>query len=142
MPDAAAALIIDDAHRVLLIREGYEAGRYGLPGGVIEAGETPRDAVIREVHEELGLSVEPQELVAVYYLRTDRSEGLRFFFRCEVIDGRPKVPESGEIADFLWAPRDNLPRPLTNTAPHAIADWTDGRAGIYREIDLRTDSRT
>ena len=101
MPDAAAALIIDDANRVLLIREGYEAGRYGLPGGVIEAGETPRDAVIREVHEELGLSVEPQELVAVYYLRTDRSEGLRFFFRCEVIDGRPKVPESGEIADFL-----------------------------------------
>ena len=68
MPDAAAALIIDDANRVLLIREGYEAGRYGLPGGVIEAGETPREyAVIREVHEELGLSVEPQELVAVYY---------------------------------------------------------------------------
>jgi 8-oxo-dGTP pyrophosphatase MutT (NUDIX family) len=137
VPDAAAALIIDDANRVLLKREGYEAGRYGLPGGVIEAGET-RDAVIREAHEELGLRVEPRELVAVYYLRTDRSEGLRFFFRCEVIDGRPNVPESGEIADFVWAPRDDLPRPLTNTAPHAIADWTEGRAGIYPEIDART----
>ena len=62
-----------------------------------------------------------------------------------MIDGRPgKFPESGEIADFLWAPRDNLPRPLTNTAPHAIADGTDGagRHRIERLHLLKTGSRT
>jgi len=41
---AAAALIFDQAGRVLLIREGYGERRYGLPGGVIEDGETPRAA--------------------------------------------------------------------------------------------------
>ena len=122
MPDAAAALIIDHANRVLLVREGYEAGRYGLPGGVIEAGETPRDAVVREVHEELGLTVKTRDLVAVYYLRTDRSEGLRFFFHCEVIEASLSFPSRARLPISPWTPTDDLPRPLTNTAPHAIAD--------------------
>lgn len=137
MPDAAAALISDECGRVLLIREGYGAERYGLPGGVIEAGETPRDATAREVREELGLTVEPHELVAVYHLRTDRGEGLRFFFRCRVIDGEPALHAAGEIAAFLWARADDLPMPLTSTAPYAIKDWAAGRIGIYREIDAR-----
>jgi ADP-ribose pyrophosphatase YjhB (NUDIX family) len=122
----------------LLIREGYGAERYGLPGGVIEPGETPREATIREVREELGLTVEPHDLVAVYHLRTDRGEGLRFFFGCGVIDGEPSIPSGGEIATFLWSGIEELPSPLTTTAPHAIADWVAGRVGVYRELDARS----
>jgi 8-oxo-dGTP pyrophosphatase MutT (NUDIX family) len=138
MPSAAAALIFDDADRILLIREGYGRKRYGLPGGVIESGESPRTATVREAGEELGLLVDPAELVAVYYLRTDRGEGMRYFFRCDILEGEPTLSGTGEIAGFVWAEADMLPAPLTTTAPYAIADATAGRVGVYREIDARS----
>jgi ADP-ribose pyrophosphatase YjhB (NUDIX family) len=137
VPDAAAAVIFDAEGRVLLMREAYERERYGLPGGVIEEGESPRSAAIRETHEELGLVVTAHELIAVYHLRTNRSDGLRFFFRCEIVGGTPTVPPTGEVAGFVWARVDALPEPLTTTAPYAVEDATKGQRGIYREIDAR-----
>jgi 8-oxo-dGTP pyrophosphatase MutT (NUDIX family) len=137
---AAAALIFDTNGRVLLMREGYGRKRYGLPGGVIEEGETPRAAAVREVKEELGLDVEATELVAVYHLRTQRSEGLRFFFRCEILHGEPAIPDTGEVTDFLWSSPTALPSPTTTTAPFAIRDGSAGHTCVYREIDTRNQA--
>jgi 8-oxo-dGTP diphosphatase len=124
------------------MREGYGRRRYGLPGGVIEEGETPRAAIIREAREELGLVVEPRELVAVYHLRTDRGDGMRFFFRCTVVRGDPAVPTTGEVAEFIWVRPEELPEPLTTTASAAVADAARGATGVYREIDARTTKTT
>jgi 8-oxo-dGTP diphosphatase len=134
---AAAVLIFDTEGRVLLIREGYGRKRYGLPGGVIEEGETPRAAALREVKEELGLDVQATDLVAVYHLRGARGEGLRFFFRAEILHGEPVVPDTGEITGFFWTSPSALPMPTTDTAPFAIRDGLAGRTGVYREIDTR-----
>ena len=51
--------------RVLLVRRGTEPlkGRWSLPGGLLELGESLADGVVREVKEETGLVVEPVELV-------------------------------------------------------------------------------
>jgi len=59
------AIIKDDAGRLLLIQRGHdpEAGRWSLPGGRIEPGETDEQALIREVREETGLAVTCQHLV-------------------------------------------------------------------------------
>jgi ADP-ribose pyrophosphatase YjhB (NUDIX family) len=59
-----AAVIFRDA-RVLLQRRD-DNGRWGLPGGSVEPGESVRTAVIREVREETGLDVEPLRLIGVY----------------------------------------------------------------------------
>lgn len=60
---AVAALILR-ADAVLLARRGenreWYPGVWELPGGHVKAGETPRAAVVRELHEELGISVEPE----------------------------------------------------------------------------------
>jgi acetyl-CoA carboxylase carboxyl transferase subunit beta len=56
---AAGAVVRDPAGRLLLVQRGHdpEAGRWTLPGGRVEAGETPAQAVVREVAEETGLVV-------------------------------------------------------------------------------------
>ena len=55
------AVVLDAAGRLLLIRRGHDPhrGLWSLPGGRIEAGESPEQAVVREVREETGLDVAP-----------------------------------------------------------------------------------
>ncbi|WP_131741584.1 NUDIX domain-containing protein [Actinomadura roseirufa] len=50
---AAAALLLDDLGRILLVKPTYKEGWF-LPGGVIEANESPLSACVRECEEELG----------------------------------------------------------------------------------------
>lgn len=59
-----AAVIFEDG-RVLLQRRD-DSGRWGLPGGAVDPGESVRVAIIREVREETGLEVEPVRLIGVY----------------------------------------------------------------------------
>jgi mutator protein MutT len=62
----AGAVVRDDAGRLLLVRRGREpgAGRWSLPGGRVEPGETPAAAAAREVAEETGLVVTVGALLA------------------------------------------------------------------------------
>ena len=56
---AAGAVVRDDQDRLLLVRRGREPGlgRWSLPGGRVEPGESPEQAAVREVEEETGLRV-------------------------------------------------------------------------------------
>jgi 8-oxo-dGTP diphosphatase len=66
----AACVLLDAEGRVLLARrpEGRPlAGLWEFPGGKIEAGEEPEDAVIRELHEELGIAIAKQDLAPLTF---------------------------------------------------------------------------
>jgi len=58
-------VIKDERGRLLLIKRGHEpgAGLWSLPGGRIEPGETDAEALVREMLEETGLTVEPGRLI-------------------------------------------------------------------------------
>lgn len=64
-PLVGVGAVIVHAGRVLLIRRGTEPlrGHWSIPGGLVDVGESLHQAVVREVQEETGLTVEPVELI-------------------------------------------------------------------------------
>ncbi|WP_023603483.1 phosphatase PAP2 family protein [Aliivibrio logei] len=74
MEPKGAVCVIDDGHRVVLIKE-LITGKYSLPGGLIDKGETPQQAAEREAWEEAGLIVTAKDLL----YKDDKA----FFYRCK-----------------------------------------------------------
>ncbi|RLQ94223.1 NUDIX hydrolase [Falsibacillus albus] len=62
----AVAVIVDDEGRVLLQERTYPQGVWGLPGGLMELGESTEDVAKREVLEETGLTIDELKLINVY----------------------------------------------------------------------------
>ena len=108
-----AVIVRDDC--VLLIRRGTAPllGEWSLPGGVLECGETLREAVAREAHEETGLVVETGEMLGVYERIIPGEEGrVRYHFvlidfLCHAVGGELKA--GSDAADVRWFTRDELP---------------------------------
>ena len=67
-PLVGVGAIIIEEDRVALVRRGHPPlkGRWSIPGGVLEVGETLRTAVVREAFEETALTIEPGELLGVF----------------------------------------------------------------------------
>ena len=62
--DVAAGILIDGKGHILLAQRAdhqHQGGKWEFPGGKIEVGETPEQALCRELQEELGVQVEPQD---------------------------------------------------------------------------------
>lgn len=126
----AAAICFDEQRRVLLIKENYGRRRWSLPGGAIEAGETPEQAVLREAYEETGTRVSIEHLVGEY--RLDNGFVV-YAFRCTIVAGTPAVPPTGEIAEIVWRHADDLPVPRSNVLHYAVPDAAAGRRNLVRE---------
>jgi 8-oxo-dGTP pyrophosphatase MutT (NUDIX family) len=112
---AAGAVIIDSAGRILLQEKTFEAGWF-LPGGAIEPGEHPEEALVREVVEETGLIVRPGKVLLIVggpayryeYPNGDRVEITGPIYRCEVV-GRTDGPIDEETKRIEYFTRDTMP---------------------------------
>jgi ADP-ribose pyrophosphatase YjhB (NUDIX family) len=109
----AGAVVSDEDGRVLLLHHRFRAGSgWGIPGGFIEKGENPSDALKRELREEIGLELESAELALARTLK--RPTQVEIVFRC-----RPRVgsvvpkPQSMEIKSIAWFKPDELPPELS-----------------------------
>jgi 8-oxo-dGTP diphosphatase len=104
---AVSAAIIRDG-QVLIVRRARPPahGMFTLPGGVVEAGETLFEAVVREVEEETALIIAPVGLVGFreVILRDDEDRVARHFvilpFAARWISGEPRLNE--ELAEAHW----------------------------------------
>lgn len=106
----AGAVVVDGRGRVLLLKHVFRTGSgWGIPGGFIERGEQPEDAVRRELQEEAGLELERAELAFTRTLARPRQ--IEIIFCC-----RPRgeaTAQSLEIKSVKWFALDELPPELT-----------------------------
>lgn len=100
--------------RALLVRRGKEPlrGRWVVPGGTVELGETLEDAVVREVREETGLAVRPLEVMKVFDAIERDAAGVRFHYvvvdyRCAFVAGDLRAGSDAE--DAAWVGETDLP---------------------------------
>lgn len=122
-------MIFDHAGRVLLVRENYERRRFALPGGALEDGETPEEAVVRETREETGVAIAIDHLVGTYTL----DDGFTAHaFRCAIVEGTPSVPATEEIAWVGWHTAHALPTPRSNVLHYAVPDAVLGLRDVVR----------
>jgi 8-oxo-dGTP diphosphatase len=106
---------------------GYFDGWYGLPVGHVEADELPIKGLIREMHEELGMTIDPEHahLVHTMYRRKDDHSPNRadLFFVVDEWTGEPTICEPHKCDGLEWCTIDTLPQktiPYVADALHAI----------------------
>ncbi len=97
---SVAGVVIREG-RVLLARHTYGAGRGKLivPGGYLQQGETPQDALRREMMEETHITVEPREIIGIRFNMHD----WYVVFRADYVDGEA-TSDGDENSEVLWMP--------------------------------------
>ncbi len=110
---AVGAVIRDDRDRLLLIRRGREPGRgrWSIPGGRVEPGESARDAVVREVEEETGLRVVVTGLAG--FVERPGPDGVvyeieDFFARVEPGTDPHRLVAGDDAEDAQWWPTHRI----------------------------------
>lgn len=97
---SVAGIAMEDG-KVLLARHTYGggAGKYIIPGGYLNHGESPQEGIIREFMEETGLRVRPEALVGIRFNMKD----WYVVFLVKVLDGK-LIPDMKEIDDLRYFP--------------------------------------
>lgn len=105
--DVAVGLIVQGDQTLIAWRGGerHQGDRYEFAGGKVDAGETPAQALIRELHEELGITVLRQQfLQRLTYAYPEKTVRLHVY-RVDQFDG---VPHGREGQPLLWVPINQL----------------------------------
>jgi 8-oxo-dGTP diphosphatase len=106
-PAIAAAIIVQDG-RVLMTRRRYSEGSlvWGFPTGEVEPGESPEQAAVREVQEEIALEVAVERRLGE---RTHPNTGRHMvYMACRVVSGTADLVDHEELAELAWCALDEL----------------------------------
>jgi 8-oxo-dGTP pyrophosphatase MutT (NUDIX family) len=123
-------LLLRDGDRILLglRRGGFAAGMYGPPAGHLELGESVLDALTREAHEEIGITIASADARFVQVMHNAYGIGrIAFFFEVRTWSGDITNREPDKCDELRWFPLDGLPDALM--VPYirdAIASYREG----------------
>jgi len=138
---AAGALFLDEAGRVLLVNPTYKP-QWEIPGGIVEENESPRQGCMREVQEEIGLSIAPDRLLSVNYQRrqSGRTDSVIFIFWGGILDAetisRIHLPPD-ELSEFGFFELDEIGERLTARMSERVRrslEIVDTERTLYLEV--------
>ncbi len=140
-PDPKVAVIglVTWQDAVLLIQRAIEPmkGMWALPGGYMDAGEMPQEALARELVEEVGLHAEIGPLIEIFPMVSSAvadepaiSRGIVLAFHVKVEQAaRPVVLGDDDVADARWFNAQNLPKDIAFDSTHELLRrWLAGTA--------------
>ena len=106
----AAAVILDDSGRMLVVRK-RDTEAFMQPGGKIDAGETPIEALERELREEIALDLDADafEYAGVFSARAANEPDTMVTAHTYIARHSGEVRPAAEIADARWLPLDGAP---------------------------------
>ena len=122
-------MCVDDEGRVLLSRRAgapFE-GRWDFPGGFLNEGEHPLDALRRELKEEAGVEIEPLEFLGVWIDRYSEDDSgpatLNFYWTARIVQGEPEPDD--DVAELCWFSAEQIPREelAFRHLPEVLAAW-------------------
>jgi mutator protein MutT len=125
------AIIMDGEGRLFLAKRGPKAknerGLWEFPGGGVEFGETLRDALIREIREEYGITIEVGELLTVtdHILPDEGQHWVSPSYLCRVVSGTPTILEPEKCSAIGWFALDDIPADLTQVTRHDLELYRD-----------------
>lgn len=139
----AGVLLVDDRDRVLLVEPTYK-DYWEIPGGAVEADESPYAAAVRELKEELGLPVQPARLLVTDWVppRPGRTEGLMMVFDGGVLafeqTAQIRLPAE-ELRSWAWCTEREAGERLSDLLARRIIAAIKARAegtAVYLENGL------
>ncbi|MGW1811550.1 NUDIX domain-containing protein [Streptomyces sp. NPDC002078] len=139
---AAGALFFDAGGRVLMVEPTYKK-YWDIPGGYVEVGESPLQAAVREVTEELGITPPLARLLAVDWAPND-AEGDKVLYLFDGGQLTPEALQADELKSFEFLSPDEIaertiPR-LARRILAAVEARSSGAAPIYLEHGQQPDS--
>jgi 8-oxo-dGTP diphosphatase len=136
--------VVLNEHNEVLIQRRSDNGKWGLPGGIMDPGEEPAPATIREVFEETGLHVQIERLVAVHsgaeqfilYPNGDQVMFLNFGVVCRVVGGLLRVNDD-ESTEVRFVPTADVPYMNANQSDYVVMALQDNPHTEFRMITAR-----
>ena len=124
-PKVAVIGLLEEAGQLLLVRRGINPGKglWALPGGYMDSGEMPEEALRRELHEELGVAAEVGELLAIYPMvvrggSDEISQGIVLAYRARLLDPTAIPVAQDDVAEVRWYAPADLPTDLAFASTH------------------------
>lgn len=124
-------LLVNQQGQILLLRRcntGFCDGEYGLPSGHLEARESVRQGMMREIQEEIGIEVDADELRFAHMRSRNAEDGHRidYFFEAYAWEGEVKNCEPNKCDELIWVSPDDLPANTIAYIREVISFWQEG----------------
>ena len=101
----SVAVIFNTDKKVMLVKSTYQRHHpWGLPGGSLDYGEQPAEAVVREMFEETGITLEVKKLLLIKTWKPDR---VGLYYLCKIVGG--EFHPSDEVSELGFFSPNNLP---------------------------------
>lgn len=141
----AVYLLFRQGNEILIMRRagsGFYDGWYGFPSGHLEAGEVPTEALVREVAEETGVTVDPADVSLVHTMfrlnNPPDTDYIDLFFTATKWSGEPSIREPDKCDDMQWVSINALPEKTIPYIRHLAQDVEDGVR--FSEVRMEEDS--